>query len=37
VASLCGADVADFPGAGHWWMIENPRLAADMLTAHWSR
>ena len=36
VASHVGAAVVEMPGCGHWWMIENPAFAADVLTAHWS-
>lgn len=35
VASWTGATVARLAGVGHWWMIENPRAAADVLLAHW--
>jgi hypothetical protein len=37
VASWVGADVARLAGVGHWWMIEDPRSAADVLMAHWAR
>ena len=37
MASLVGAAVAEMPGCGHWWMIENPARAADILVAHWGR
>ncbi|MGY6501192.1 MAG: alpha/beta fold hydrolase [Acidimicrobiales bacterium] len=30
-----GATVAEIPGAGHWWMLEVPDLAADLLHRHW--
>lgn len=36
VASWTGATVRHVHGAGHWWMIEKPREAADMLIAHWA-
>lgn len=35
VASWAGAQVRHLSGVGHWWMIENPPRAADMLVAHW--
>lgn len=37
VAGWVGAGVARLAGVGHWWMIEDPRSAADVLTAHWAR
>lgn len=35
-AAAVGARVARLGGVGHWWMIENPVAAAEMLTAHWA-
>lgn len=37
VADSVGARTAVIPGCGHWWMIQNPGLAADILVEHWSR
>ena len=37
VATAVGAAVAEIKGAGHWWMIEKPAEAADILVAHWNR
>ena len=37
VASWSGATVRHIPGAGHWWMVEKPDVAAGILTAHWAR
>lgn len=37
LAVAIGADILEMPGVGHWWMIENPRAAADALVAHWGR
>ena len=37
VAASVGASVVRIAGAGHWWMIEKPSEAADMLIAHWAR
>lgn len=36
VAESVGARTARIPGCGHWWMIQNPVLAADILVEHWS-
>jgi pimeloyl-ACP methyl ester carboxylesterase len=35
IAELCGADVARLPGLGHWWMIQDPEAAAEILIDHW--
>lgn len=35
VAASVGARVAHLPACGHWWMIQNPGLAADLLIDHW--
>lgn len=35
VAASVGAHVARVPACGHWWMIQNPVLAADLLIGHW--
>ncbi|MEY2767412.1 MAG: hypothetical protein RI912_1075 [Actinomycetota bacterium] len=37
VAAWVGAGTARLAGVGHWWMVEDPRSAADVLTAHWAR
>lgn len=37
VASWCGAGIARIDGAGHWWMVEKPEEAADILVRHWAR
>lgn len=37
LAAAIGADTLEMPGVGHWWMIENPRAAADALIGHWGR
>lgn len=34
-AERTGATVAELP-LGHWWMLENPKLAAETLTNFWS-
>ena len=36
-AATLSASIARMPGCGHWWMIEQPVRAADMLVAHWER
>lgn len=36
VADSVGARTSRIPGCGHWWMIQNPVLAADILVNHWS-
>ena len=36
-AARAGAILEVLPGAGHWWMVENPRHVASVLTAFWSR
>jgi pimeloyl-ACP methyl ester carboxylesterase len=35
VAAAVGADVLTLEGMGHWWMWEDPALAADGLVAFW--
>jgi pimeloyl-ACP methyl ester carboxylesterase len=35
MAARLGARTARMPGCGHWWMIEQPTRAADMLIEHW--
>ena len=36
VADAVDARVATIAGCGHWWMIQNPARAADILIEHWS-
>ena len=36
VASWTGATEAHIAAAGHWWMVEKPREAADLLLSHWA-
>lgn len=36
VATRAGAQIADLEGLGHWWMLEDPRLAAQVLESFWS-
>jgi pimeloyl-ACP methyl ester carboxylesterase len=35
-AAKAGAGVAELDGLGHWWMLEDPERAAELLTDHWS-
>lgn len=35
VAAGVNAKVVNIPDAGHWWMIERPKLAASILIDHW--
>ena len=35
VANSVGADTAKLSGVGHWWMCQQPAVAADMLMKHW--
>lgn len=37
MAARLGARTATMPGCGHWWMIEQPVRAAEMLIEHWAR
>lgn len=37
LAERTGADVVELPGAGHWWMLEQPQRGAAILTEFWSR
>lgn len=34
-AQRLGASVAELPGQGHWWMLEDPAPAADALVRFW--
>lgn len=36
LAERTGANVAELLGAGHWWMLEVPELAAEVLHRHWA-
>lgn len=36
VAALVHAKVAHIPECGHWWMIQNPVLGAEILMNHWN-
>ena len=36
VADEYGAEQLPLDGCGHWWMFEEPGLAADGLVAFWS-
>lgn len=36
VADSVGARVVHVPRCGHWWMIQDPALAADILMEHWA-
>lgn len=31
-----GAQLAELPGLGHWWMLQDPGRAADVLTTFWA-
>lgn len=35
-AQRLGASYAELVGAGHWWMCQEPELAADVLIEHWA-
>jgi hypothetical protein len=37
MAEVLDADVARLAQCGHWWMIQNPDLAADHLVRHWNK
>lgn len=37
LAERTGAEIADLPDAGHWWMLEDPAGAARLLTEFWAR
>ena len=36
-AQRAGAGVAEMPGVGHWWMLQDPALGARVLGDFWSR
>jgi pimeloyl-ACP methyl ester carboxylesterase len=35
VADRLGARLAELPGQGHWWMLEDAAPAADALVRFW--
>jgi hypothetical protein len=35
-AARVGARVAELPGLGHWWMVQDPTRGAQMLTEFWA-
>jgi pimeloyl-ACP methyl ester carboxylesterase len=35
-AARAGARVAELPGLGHWWMVQDPAAGARVLTDFWS-
>lgn len=35
-AARAGATVEILPGLGHWWMLQDPDLAAGLLCRSWS-
>lgn len=37
LAARTGADLADLPDAGHFWMLEDPAGVAELLTRFWAR
>lgn len=37
LADRTGADIVELPEAGHFWMLEQPARAAEILTEHWRR
>ena len=37
MAEVLDADVARLAQCGHWWMIQNPDLAAEHLVRHWNQ
>jgi len=36
MAAAAGASTAHLKGAGHWWMVHDPRQAAGALTGFWA-
>ncbi len=36
VAERIGAEILTLEGLAHWWMFQNPGLAADGLVAFWA-
>jgi len=37
LADRTGAELVQLPDAGHFWMLDDPAVAADALTSFWSR
>ena len=37
LAERTGAELVELPDAGHWWMLEDPTAAAEVLTPFWQR
>ena len=35
LAARVGAEVEVLPGAGHWWMLDSPQVAAEVLQDFW--
>jgi hypothetical protein len=35
-AERAGARVVALEGLGHWWMVQDPRRAADVLEEFWA-
>jgi hypothetical protein len=35
-AARAGAEVAVLDGLGHWWMVEDPHRAAQVLSGFWA-
>ena len=35
-AARAGARVVTLEGLGHWWMVQDPRRAADVLEEFWA-
>lgn len=35
-AALAGAEVGVLDGLGHWWMVQDPARAAEVLTSFWA-
>ncbi|MDI5963029.1 alpha/beta fold hydrolase [Streptantibioticus silvisoli] len=36
-AERANAQVVELPGLGHWWMLQEPRRAAEVLTDFWAQ
>jgi pimeloyl-ACP methyl ester carboxylesterase len=36
VAERAGAEVVTLEGVGHWWMVQDPHLGAEVLSAFWA-
>ncbi len=37
LARRTGADVVELPDSGHFWMLDQPKRSAQILTEHWRR